>query len=343
MSDRPGGAADHTPIRQIPCAEGNTLGNPLQIAGPIPGACSCTPVQSPSQSPAQGDPSQGTPAQGNPAQDGAVLISNAPDGTPLAPAGAPTMAPPGGPGSTGADAAPAPVEAPAAAPAAAPAPAADPAPAATPNALQGVAEAKGIDISKWQPNVDWGQVKADGIQIAFIKATEGKDYNDPSYASHRAGAAGQGIVSGAYDYARPGAANGDVAADAKAEAEHYLQVAGLKKGDVAPILDLEETGGLNKDQLAQWVKTWGDTVRGATGVQPILYTSPGFWNYKVANPEQIAPGFRLWVAHWGVNSPTVPTGFGDWQAWQPGGTTMPGIAGNVDQDRVRDPASLVMT
>lgn len=32
---------------------------------------------------------------------------------------------------------------------------------------------QGIDVSNWQGTVNWAQVKANGVEFAYIKATEG--------------------------------------------------------------------------------------------------------------------------------------------------------------------------
>jgi len=39
--------------------------------------------------------------------------------------------------------------------------------------LQKRANPKGIDVSGYQPNVNWNAVKASGVTFAYIKATEG--------------------------------------------------------------------------------------------------------------------------------------------------------------------------
>nr|NKQ99664.1 glycoside hydrolase [Escherichia coli] len=67
----------------------------------------------------------------------------------------------------------------------------------------GVAKAKlhpiqGIDISKWQGNVDWASVRAAGTQFAFIKATEGGDHVDERFRTNWDGAARAGVPRGAY-------------------------------------------------------------------------------------------------------------------------------------------------
>ena len=42
----------------------------------------------------------------------------------------------------------------------------------------------GIDVSKWQGEIDWGRVRASGVDFAFIKATEGGDLVDDRFAEN---------------------------------------------------------------------------------------------------------------------------------------------------------------
>jgi len=203
---------------------------------------------------------------------------------------------------------------------------------------------KAMDISNHQGKVDWAAIKGDGIQTAYLKSSEGKHFVDGTYAGNRAGAAAQGIPTGAYDFARPGnVIPGDVVADAKAEAEHFLSTAGITKDDLAPALDLENAGSLNQAQLAQWVKTWGETVKDATGSTPALYVSPSFWNAKVGANADAAKGYKLWVADWGVSNPSVLTGWHSWAGWQTSSHgAVAGITGRVDIDVVQNPSALLV-
>jgi GH25 family lysozyme M1 (1,4-beta-N-acetylmuramidase) len=208
-------------------------------------------------------------------------------------------------------------------------------------ALAGKSEVQAIDISGWQKNVDWQKVKGAGIDVAYLKASEGTSFQDKTYADKRAGAAKVGIVTGAYDYAKPSTAGG-VENSAKAEAEHFLKTANVQKGDLAPALDLEDAGGLSKADLTKWVNTWADTVKAATGVQPVLYTSPSFWKSHV-DDQGAADKYRLWIAHWGVNSPDVPGQFHGWSGWQyTSDGSVDGIDGRVDRDKVKDVSSLIV-
>ncbi|HLY15326.1 MAG TPA: GH25 family lysozyme [Candidatus Limnocylindrales bacterium] len=163
---------------------------------------------------------------------------------------------------------------------------------------------EGIDVSRWQATINWPQVKAAGKQFVVMKATEGTGYVDPMYATNRAGAMGVGIPMAAYHFASPDSSPNE----AVQEADHYVAVAGLTAGNLLPALDLEQTGGLAPAALQVWVRAWLDEVTAKLGIRPMIYVSPSFWSSKVGNNTSIAlAGYKtLWIANWGVTSPTVP-------------------------------------
>ena len=61
----------------------------------------------------------------------------------------------------------------------------------------------GIDVSHWQGDIHWPAVADDGVRFAFMKATDGTDYVDPTFASNRARARASGLEVGAYHFAKP--------------------------------------------------------------------------------------------------------------------------------------------
>ncbi|HEY7935973.1 MAG TPA: GH25 family lysozyme, partial [Candidatus Limnocylindrales bacterium] len=194
---------------------------------------------------------------------------------------------------------------------------------------------EGIDVSRWQGTINWAQVKAAGKTFVVMKATEGTGYVDPMYATNRAGAMGVGMPMAAYHFASPDPS----ANEAVLEADHYVAVAGNSAGNLVPVLDLEQTGGLGSAALQVWVRQWLDEVTLKLGIQPMVYVSPSFWSTKVGNDTSIAAaGYRLWIANWGVTSPTVPAnnwaghGYTFWQYSDCGHVS--GITtGCVDLDR----------
>jgi lysozyme len=194
--------------------------------------------------------------------------------------------------------------------------------------------ARGIDVSHYQGRIDWSAVATSGTRFVFAKATEGRRYMDPTYLENKAGAETHGILFGAYHFADPD--RGRV--DAVREANHFVDEARLRPGNLLPVLDLESTGGLDHRQLTRWILTWLRQVRDRVGVDPIVYTSPLGWEIRVGDTAAVArAGFEhLWVAHWGVDAPTVPAsqwGGHGWTFWQRSACgNVPGIDGCVDVD-----------
>ena len=95
------------------------------------------------------------------------------------------------------------------------------------------------------------------MRFAIARATKGQHYIDPTFQTNVNGARAEGIVVGAYHRATPsGGANANTT-DARAEADHYLDVASPDVGDLIPALDIEETGGLAPPDLVVWVRAAG--------------------------------------------------------------------------------------
>jgi GH25 family lysozyme M1 (1,4-beta-N-acetylmuramidase) len=193
----------------------------------------------------------------------------------------------------------------------------------------------GIDVSHWQGEINWTRVAGAGTAFAFLKSTDDVDYVDPTFAANRAGARANGIAVGAYHFARPDASAGD----ARQEAVHFVDVANPQPGDLLPVLDIETSRGLDQAGVTQWARTWVSTVRELTGVTAFVYTSPYGWAERTGDTPLLArDGSPLWVAHWGVSSPTLPANDWDghgWIVWQHTSTGhVRGISGNVDLDRL---------
>lgn len=58
----------------------------------------------------------------------------------------------------------------------------------------------GIDISKWNGDIDWAKTKSSGVSFAFIKATEGKDRVDDKFGQNWRGAAAAGVPYAPYHF-----------------------------------------------------------------------------------------------------------------------------------------------
>ena len=215
-----------------------------------------------------------------------------------------------------------------------------PTPTATPSFLDG------IDVSYHQGTIDWGQVATAGKRFAFVRATAGTLTADTAYATNRSGARAVGLAVGSYHFANPDTAMND----ASNEASWFLRNATVASGDLLPVLDFETANGLAPAALTAWAQTWLSQVSAATGVRPIIYTTPNFWATSMADTDWFARnGYPVvWIAHWtAASQPSVPAGRwggNGWSFWQHSSSgIVPGITGAVDLDRFNGsslPASL---
>lgn len=197
--------------------------------------------------------------------------------------------------------------------------------------------AEGIDASHWQGTITWSRVATAGKRFVFLKVSEGQNYTDPTFQSNRSGARAAGIAVGGYHYARPDTSSNDAVLEARA----FVAAASFAANDLRPVLDIEANGGLGVAALQTWVRTWLDEVYRLTGRRAIIYTGPSFWSNSMGNTTSIAlAGYTaLWIAHWGVSSPSVPAsnwaGYG-WSFWQYSSCgSVSGISGCVDLDRAK--------
>lgn len=166
----------------------------------------------------------------------------------------------------------------------------------------------GVDISHHQSHkIDWAAAKRAGVKFAYLKATEGETVHDDFYARRRTECAKAGIVIGAYHFARPNKSG----RDGTAEAKMFLKWAKVKPGDMLPVLDLEDNGGLGRAALTKWVGDfWGEVIR-QTGQVGITYTSKNF-------PLNNAFGSLLWVPRYNnaMRLPGLPAPWKTWTIWQ---------------------------
>jgi len=186
-------------------------------------------------------------------------------------------------------------------------------------------QAQGIDVSHRQGTIDWNAVLQAGVLFTFIKATDGITWTDPLFAANWSGAKAAGLLCGAYHFY-------ETDDDPTAQAEQFLSVVDCEAGDLPPVVDFETlaTGTQSATQALHDLQTWLDVVAQATGRLPILYTNNSFWN---SLGSSAFGHFPLWIAEYGVQSPTLPAGWTSWAFWQYSESgTVAGISVPVDLD-----------
>lgn len=203
----------------------------------------------------------------------------------------------------------------------------------------------GPDVSSWQhpggDGINWDKVAADGRDFAIVKATEGTGYTNPYYAGDVADARAAGLTVGAYHFARP-ALPISTATD---QARFFVGVIGdvSKRHVLAPVLDLEQTGGLGGGKLILWTQQFLETVRSLTGRTPLVYSYPSFLTGSLAHTSAFQR-YPLWLASYQSSTPTSPTGWPAWSLWQYTSTaSVPGIHGDTDLSRFAGSAADLAT
>ena len=187
-------------------------------------------------------------------------------------------------------------------------------------------EVHGIDISHYQGAIDWDELaRTHGgefpIRFIFMKATEGGDHSDHTFRQHFDSARKYNFIRGAYHFFRPHT-------DAHKQADFFIRNVKLVPGDLPPVLDVEDHGKRNKEELQQAVKMWMDSVEAHYGVKPILYTSYKFKMRYLDNP--VFNEYPYWIAHYYVDSVRYK---GRWHFWQHTDVgTVPGVEEEVDLD-----------
>ncbi len=193
---------------------------------------------------------------------------------------------------------------------------------------------KGIDVSHFQNDVNWDEVKKAGIQYAYAKATQGEEDVDIKYKRNREGARGAGLYHGAYHFYMAGF-------DPGKQADIFINtVRTMDEFSMPPVLDLEQGGVNGKTDIKTYqqdVLTWLKKVEAALGIRPVIYTNHPFGNQYLNHPD--FSGYDLWIAEYGVAEPKIPEAWKNkgWVMWQRAERgAIEGAIGNVDHDLLKE-------
>lgn len=187
-------------------------------------------------------------------------------------------------------------------------------------------EFKGIDVSKWQGNINWNEVKKDGTEFAIIREGYGRkspNQVDKKFKENYEGAKAAGISIGCYHYSYS-----DSADDAKREAEFCLENIRDMKLEYPVCFDIEdrEMLKLSNRQRTDIVKAFCGEIEKA-GYYAMFYCNLNWLNNYLIKDE-LLPKYDLWLAQWNVAVPAVSCGI--WQKTDKG--YINGISGNIDID-----------
>lgn len=185
----------------------------------------------------------------------------------------------------------------------------------------------GIDVSVYQGDIDFEQVKSSGIEVVYIRAGYGFSVTDPKFEENYANATKAGLKCGAYYFVT--ARNTE---QAYLQATRFAELISGKTFAARPAMDFEEFDSLGKNGINIVGLAFMQKLRELTGIVPILYTdaynASETWDWNFAQ-------FPLWVADYDAEEPYVTSNI--WQSYAgfqySDRGEIPGIYGNVDLDR----------
>lgn len=182
---------------------------------------------------------------------------------------------------------------------------------------------RGIDVSVWQDNINFNQVKASGIEFVIIRAGYGTGHKDKWFEENYRKAKAAGLGVGAYWYSYAGSI-----ADAVAEARSCKRVLSGKQFDYPIYFDLEEKSQLNRGMnfCSSLISSFCDEME-RDHYYAGFYTSISY-ALNCVSPE-VRNRYAFWVAQW-ANSCTYHGSYGLWQYSSSGSVS--GINGRVDMD-----------
>lgn len=188
---------------------------------------------------------------------------------------------------------------------------------------------EGIDVSNWQKNINFTEVKNSGVQVVYIKASEGTTFKDPYLEQNYAKAKSNGLKVGFYHYLTATSVDG-----ARKQAEFFTSVIAGKEYDCKLAMDYEEFFGEGKTEINEIALAFMQKVSQITGKDVIVYSNLN--NIKNIFGDDVALEGDLWLAYYSNPNNLINTKSG-WDTYigiQYTSTgRVPGIEGNVDMDR----------
>lgn len=187
----------------------------------------------------------------------------------------------------------------------------------------------GIDVSKWQGNIDWAAVKGAGTKFAFIKATEGGDHLDDKFYENWRNAARAGVPRAAYHFVF-------WCRSAEEQAEWFRKNVPADPDALPPVLDVEWNGEsrncpkkVPREQALQMIHVMLNAMEAHTGKRPIIYTDITFHQEIL---EQEFRDYPYWLRSTAAE-PHYRYPNRRWTMWQFTTTgRVPGIKGDVDRN-----------
>lgn len=187
----------------------------------------------------------------------------------------------------------------------------------------------GIDVSDWQGYINYRDVKQSGIDVVYIKASQGNDIKDPYFDINYENAKANGLKVGFYHFLT--ATNIE---EAKQQATFFASVISGKIPDCKLVMDYEVFNGLDVTQINGIARAFLERVKQITNKDIIIYSD--LYNSENIFNKALANDYELWLAYYNDYNELVNIS-SNWDNWIGIQYTdrgiVDGINGYVDRDK----------
>ena len=184
---------------------------------------------------------------------------------------------------------------------------------------------RGIDISEFQGEIDFEEVRRSGIEAVYIRVGAG-EYTDEYFAENYERAKAAGLKIGFYHYVTARSVE-----EGRRQARFFAFLAAGREPDMRLAMDFEYFGSLSVSQINAISEAYLDELTALTKREAVIYSDLS--NARNIFSRALAEKYPLWAAQYGADEPSAN---GKWREWVGFQYTdegrVGGIYGNVDRN-----------
>lgn len=184
---------------------------------------------------------------------------------------------------------------------------------------------RGIDISEFQGEIDFEEVRRSGIEAVYIRAGAG-EYTDEYFAENYERARAAGLKIGFYHYVTARSVE-----EGRGQARFFASLAAGREPDMRLAMDFEYFGSLSVSQINAISEAYLDELTALTKRGAVIYSDLS--NARNIFSRALAEKYPLWAAQYGADEPSANGKWREWVGFQyTDGGRVGGIYGNVDRN-----------
>jgi len=184
---------------------------------------------------------------------------------------------------------------------------------------------RGIDISEFQGEIDFEEVRRSGIEAVYIRVGAG-EYTDEYFAENYERAKAAGLKIGFYHYVTARSVE-----EGRRQARFFASLAAGREPDMRLAMDFEYFGSLSVSQINAISEAYLDELTALTRREAVIYSDLS--NARNIFSRALAEKYPLWAAQYDADEPSAN---GKWREWVGFQYTdegkVGGIYGNVDRN-----------